>query len=242
MAPPGPVCAGRDEPPRKRARRGCSRAPARCRIAYGAGPCPARQPAHTKAGVRAAPSETVASRPEHKQRCGGWRVLHSVRKQERASATFSQPEMPGRFDHFETPPVVCATNRLNAPLGRAMPLDTLESRSCASTPDCHCSPWKTGVCASPPDCHCSPQRSRCAGMPKHTVDSAALYAGETVRGLHDVISAEEAVARLTPDRKSRGVIGLAWLRDAAYRASAGSSSHRGVRCRPGCQEQQQPCS
>jgi nitronate monooxygenase len=37
-----------------------------------------------------------------------------------------------------------------------------------------------------------------AGMPEHTIDSTALYAGETVRRLHDVIPAEEAVARLTP--------------------------------------------
>jgi nitronate monooxygenase len=37
-----------------------------------------------------------------------------------------------------------------------------------------------------------------AGMPEHTVDSSALYAGETVSRLDDVIPAEEAVARLTP--------------------------------------------
>jgi len=37
-----------------------------------------------------------------------------------------------------------------------------------------------------------------AGMPEHTVDTGALYAGETIHRLHDVIPAAEAVARLTP--------------------------------------------
>jgi nitronate monooxygenase len=37
-----------------------------------------------------------------------------------------------------------------------------------------------------------------AGMPARTVDSAALYAGDTVRRLNDIIPAAEAVARLTP--------------------------------------------
>lgn len=37
-----------------------------------------------------------------------------------------------------------------------------------------------------------------AGMPARTVDSAALYAGDTVRRLNEIIPAAEAVARLTP--------------------------------------------
>lgn len=36
------------------------------------------------------------------------------------------------------------------------------------------------------------------GMPEGTVDHAALYAGETIHRLHDVIPAAEAVARLAP--------------------------------------------
>jgi nitronate monooxygenase len=37
-----------------------------------------------------------------------------------------------------------------------------------------------------------------AGMPERTVDAGALYAGETMHRLHDVIPAAEAVTRLTP--------------------------------------------
>lgn len=37
-----------------------------------------------------------------------------------------------------------------------------------------------------------------AGMPERTVDAGALYAGETIHRLQDVIPAAEAVARLTP--------------------------------------------
>jgi NAD(P)H-dependent flavin oxidoreductase YrpB (nitropropane dioxygenase family) len=39
-----------------------------------------------------------------------------------------------------------------------------------------------------------------AGMPDDVVDRSALYAGETVRSIGDVIPAAEAVARLTPRR------------------------------------------
>jgi hypothetical protein len=35
-------------------------------------------------------------------------------------------------------------------------------------------------------------------MPARTVDSVALYAGDTVRRLNEVIPAAEAVAQLTP--------------------------------------------
>lgn len=36
------------------------------------------------------------------------------------------------------------------------------------------------------------------GMPEHWVDRSALYAGDTVRRIHSVVSAAEAVALLTP--------------------------------------------
>ena len=37
-----------------------------------------------------------------------------------------------------------------------------------------------------------------AGMPERTFDAGALYAGETIHRLQDVIPAAEAVPRLTP--------------------------------------------
>lgn len=36
------------------------------------------------------------------------------------------------------------------------------------------------------------------GMPADTVERSALYAGETVRRVHEVIPAAQAVSRLTP--------------------------------------------
>jgi hypothetical protein len=36
------------------------------------------------------------------------------------------------------------------------------------------------------------------GMPDKAADSTALYAGETVSRLHDIIPAAQAVAQLTP--------------------------------------------
>jgi nitronate monooxygenase len=80
------------------------------------------------------------------------------------------------------PHVIRAANRLSAPLGRAMPLDALGRLVLMQRPGL---PLFTPALPL-------------AGMPAHTVDATALYAGETVRRLHDVISAEEAVARLTP--------------------------------------------
>lgn len=80
------------------------------------------------------------------------------------------------------PRVVRAANRLSAPLGRAMPLDMLGKLVVRQRPGL---PLFTPALPL-------------AGMPKHTIDSTALYAGETVRRLHDVIPAEEAVTRLTP--------------------------------------------
>ncbi|PQM44015.1 hypothetical protein C1Y40_05825 [Mycobacterium talmoniae] len=37
-----------------------------------------------------------------------------------------------------------------------------------------------------------------AGMPASVVDRSALYAGETMHRIHDVVAAAEAVARLAP--------------------------------------------
>ncbi|HEY5262354.1 MAG TPA: nitronate monooxygenase [Solirubrobacteraceae bacterium] len=80
------------------------------------------------------------------------------------------------------PRMVRTANRLSAPLGRAVPLDILGKLVVHQ---------RAGLPLLTP-------ALPLAGMPEHTIDSSALYAGETVRRLHDVIPAEEAVARLTP--------------------------------------------
>ena len=49
-----------------------------------------------------------------------------------------------------------------------------------------------------------------AGMPDRVLDRAALYAGETVHRLHDIVPAAEALARLVPARRppaQGGVVG-----------------------------------
>ncbi len=78
--------------------------------------------------------------------------------------------------------MVRAANRLGAPLGRAMPLDML---------------GKLVVRQHPGLPLFTPGAPAGRNAKAHRL-SAALYAGETVRRLHDVICAEEAVARLTP--------------------------------------------
>jgi len=80
------------------------------------------------------------------------------------------------------PALVRAANRVGAPLGRVVPLGRLADLA--------------GV-----------QRLRVplfspalplAGMPDDSVDRCALYAGESCRRMTDIVSAAEAVARLTP--------------------------------------------
>jgi nitronate monooxygenase len=80
------------------------------------------------------------------------------------------------------PRMVRLASRLSAPLGRAMPLEMLGKLVVYQ---------RVGLPLFTP-------ALPLAGMPEHTVDSTALYAGETASRLDDVIPAEEAVARLTP--------------------------------------------
>jgi nitronate monooxygenase len=80
------------------------------------------------------------------------------------------------------PRVIRAANWLSAPLGRAVPLDMLGKLAVRQRPGL---PLFTPALPL-------------AGMPERTVDSTALYAGETVRRLDDVVLAQDAVARLTP--------------------------------------------
>ena len=68
------------------------------------------------------------------------------------------------------------------PLARAAPLDTLGALAGLQRP---------GIPLFTPALHV-------AGMPDRAADSTALYAGESVRRLHDIIPAAQAVAQLTP--------------------------------------------
>lgn len=72
--------------------------------------------------------------------------------------------------------------RLSAPLGRALPMAALETITAAQRP---------GVPFFSPGLPL-------AGMPEVSVDRCALYAGETLHRIDDVVPAAEAVARLAP--------------------------------------------
>lgn len=72
--------------------------------------------------------------------------------------------------------------RLSAPLGRALPMTALEMITAAQRP---------GVPFFSPGLPL-------AGMPDVSVDRCALYAGETLHRIDDVVPAADAVARLAP--------------------------------------------
>jgi hypothetical protein len=73
-------------------------------------------------------------------------------------------------------------SRLSAPLARATPLAAVARIAARQRPGL---PLFTPALPL-------------AGMPSRTVDGCALYAGETVRRLHDVVPAARAVELLTP--------------------------------------------
>ena len=72
--------------------------------------------------------------------------------------------------------------RLSAPLGRALPMTALETITAVQRP---------GIPFFSPGLPL-------AGMPDISVDRSALYAGETLHRIDNVLTATEAVARLTP--------------------------------------------
>lgn len=80
------------------------------------------------------------------------------------------------------PRTVRGFNRLGAPLSRLLPL---------SATDRIVSLQRVGVPLYTP-------ALPLAGMDARMVDRAALYAGETIHRIHDIVSAAEAVARLAP--------------------------------------------
>jgi NAD(P)H-dependent flavin oxidoreductase YrpB (nitropropane dioxygenase family) len=103
----------------------------------------------------------------------GWPLRHRVIANE-ATRRWCRHDVLG-------PSPVRAVNRLGAPLARATPLAALGELAALQRP---------GVPLFSP-------ALPLAGMREHAVDSTALYAGETVRRMSDVIPAAEAVSRLT---------------------------------------------
>jgi NAD(P)H-dependent flavin oxidoreductase YrpB (nitropropane dioxygenase family) len=79
------------------------------------------------------------------------------------------------------PSPVRIAGRLSAPLGRLVPLAAMRALAVRQRP---------GIPLFSPSLPL-------AGMPDRTVESTALYAGETVGRLHDVIPAAQAVEQLT---------------------------------------------
>lgn len=104
----------------------------------------------------------------------GWPLRHRV-VSNAATERWCTRNEPG-------PPIVRAMGRISAPLGRLTPLDAM---------------GRLMVLQRPALPFFSPALPL-TGMSPDTVERSALYAGETVSRLHDVISAAEAVARLAP--------------------------------------------
>jgi NAD(P)H-dependent flavin oxidoreductase YrpB (nitropropane dioxygenase family) len=102
----------------------------------------------------------------------GWPLRHRV-------IANAATERWCRADRLGPRPVRLAS-RLSAPLAHLLPLGALGSLLVRQRP---------GVPLFTPG-------SPLVGMPARTADAAALYAGETVVRLHDVIPAAQAVARL----------------------------------------------
>ena len=84
--------------------------------------------------------------------------------------------------HELGPPAVRALNRVTAPLGRLMPLGRADRITALQRLDVPF--YGPGL--------------PLAGMSATLVDRSALYAGETLHRIHDVLPAAEALARLTP--------------------------------------------
>jgi NAD(P)H-dependent flavin oxidoreductase YrpB (nitropropane dioxygenase family) len=103
----------------------------------------------------------------------GWPLRHRVIANEATERWCRQDKLGPR-------PVRVA-ERVAAPLGRLVPLGALGALAALQRPSLPL--YSPAV--------------PLAGMPDRSVDSTALYAGETVGRLNDVIPAAEAVARLT---------------------------------------------
>jgi NAD(P)H-dependent flavin oxidoreductase YrpB (nitropropane dioxygenase family) len=143
--------------------------------------------AATIAGTRFLLTEESAAHPEYKHRVVGaertlatllfgvgWPLRHRVVPNAATNRWCTHNELG--------PPIARVMGRISAPLGRLTPLDAMGRLMTLQRP---------GLPLFTPALPLS-------GMPPHTIERSALYAGETVSRLHDVIPAAEAVARLAP--------------------------------------------
>jgi nitronate monooxygenase len=139
------------------------------------------------AGTRFLLTEESAAHPEYKRRVVdaertlatllfgiGWPLLHRVVPNAATDRWCARNDLG--------PPIARAMGRISAPLGRLTPLDAMGRLMALQRP------------ALPLFTPALPL----SGMSPDTVERSALYAGETVSRLHDVIPAAEAVARLAP--------------------------------------------
>jgi NAD(P)H-dependent flavin oxidoreductase YrpB (nitropropane dioxygenase family) len=139
------------------------------------------------AGTRFLLTEESAAHPEYKRRVAcaertlatllfgvGWPLRHRVIPNAATEHWCSRHELGPR--------VARMTSQLSAPLGRLMPLDAMGSLMALQYPRL---PFFTPALPL-------------MGMPEDAVERSALYAGETVRRLRDIVTAEQAVARLAP--------------------------------------------
>jgi NAD(P)H-dependent flavin oxidoreductase YrpB (nitropropane dioxygenase family) len=138
------------------------------------------------AGTRFLLTDESAAHPLYKQRLLaadrtfatllfglGWPRLHRVVRNEATDRWCRTGDLG--------PPLVRFAGRLSGPLGRVVPLGMLGTVAVRQRP---------GIPLFSPSLPL-------AGMPDRTVESTALYAGETVGRLHDVIPAAHAVDQLT---------------------------------------------
>jgi nitronate monooxygenase len=139
------------------------------------------------AGTRFLLTEESLAHPEYKRRVLsaertlvtllfglGWPMRHRVVPNPATERWCSVTELAPRW--------VQGIGRLTAPLGRALPMTAVAA---------------TGSFQRPGLPFFSPGLPL-VGMPEASVDHSALYAGETMHRLHDVLPAAEAVAQLTP--------------------------------------------
>jgi nitronate monooxygenase len=139
------------------------------------------------AGTRFLLTEESAAHPDYKQRLIGaertlatllfglgWPLRHRVVPNAATERWCSRHELGS--------PIVRMANRISAPLGRLTPLEQMGRLTALQRPEL---PFFTP--ALPLE-----------GMPADTVERSALYAGETVRRMYDVIPAAQAVSRLAP--------------------------------------------
>jgi NAD(P)H-dependent flavin oxidoreductase YrpB (nitropropane dioxygenase family) len=139
------------------------------------------------AGTRFLLTEESGAHPDYKQRVlgaqrtirtmlfgVGWPLAHRVIPNALTERWCARDELG--------PPAVRAFNRVGAPLGRLMPVSALSTILAMQ---------RVAVPLYTP-------ALPLAGMDPALVDRSALYAGETIHRIHDIVPAAEAMARLTP--------------------------------------------